>query len=202
MSVDFRGFPACTCLAEWLPVYERELQRRGILDGALHIFQLIGGNPSSGGTHLTGGAFDVEHFDGMVWVARQMGADATWFRPFNWDGFGGTPHEHGVLRGCPHLSPSAAAQIIAVGLGGDGLAGDAPDTGPRPLSGRTFREGIAWQLQQEALMVTPEDEARIRAIFREEIALFAKSAGETIKVDGDGDPSTPKVSLERKLQNL
>ena len=58
----------------------------------------------------------------------------------------------------------------------------------------------------EALMVTDDDKQKItdivRTVLREELAAFAKTAGETIKVDGDGDPSTAKVSLERKLQNL
>ena len=40
--VDFRGYPACPCLAEWLPAYEAELQRRGVLDGPLRIYQLVG----------------------------------------------------------------------------------------------------------------------------------------------------------------
>jgi len=153
---EFRGFPACSCQVEWLPVFERTAQRLGILTGSLHLFQLIGGNVRSGGTHLTGGAADWFHTTGLVALARQMGADATWHRPFNWDGKGGNEHDHSVLRGCPHLSASAAAQIVAVDHNGDGLVGDVPDPGPRPLSGRTWREGIAWA-QEEELMATAEE---------------------------------------------
>lgn len=147
---EFRGFPACACLAAWLPVYEAELQRRGTLVGALKIYQLIGGAAASGGTHRTGGAFDISDLvsNTDVEVARQMGADATWART-KAQGF--MPHLHGVLTGCPHNEP-ARYQIAAVidgynGLGHLGHGGK--DDGPRPLSGRTWREGIAWAKQQQ-----------------------------------------------------
>lgn len=151
----FRGKPACDCLVAWLPAYEAELQARSLLKGPLTIFQLIGGAAASGGTHATGGAFDLLDLPGNdeVWVARQMGADATWTRPKNWDGKGGIAHDHGVLRGCPHNLP-ARYQITAVdangnGLGAGGMGGT--DTGPRPLSGRTWQQGLAWQKQQANL---------------------------------------------------
>lgn len=148
--VDFRGFPACTCLAQWLPVYEAELQRRGTLTGPLRIYQLIGGAQASGGTHATGGAFDITDLigDEDVWVARQMGADATWART---PAQGFVAHLHGVLTGCPHNGP-ARYQIDDVRAGWNGLAGEntrARDDGPRPLSNRTWREGIAWAQAQE-----------------------------------------------------
>lgn len=145
----YRGLPACTCLAEWLPAYEHELQRRGILAGWLKIYQLIGGYEASAGTHSQGGAFDIDATsDKALWVARQMGADATWART---PAQGFTLHTHGVLTGCPHNSP-ARYQIDAVragynGLGRGGFGGK--DDGPRPLSGRTWREGIQWAKEQE-----------------------------------------------------
>lgn len=172
--VDFRGHPACPCLAAWLPVYEAELQRRGLLSGPLRIYQLIGGAPASGGTHTDGGAFDLLDLPGdeEIWVARQMGADATWTRPYNWDSDGGMAHDHGVLRGCPHNGP-ARYQIDAVddGFNGLGYLGHgAPDDGPRPLSGRTWREGIAWAHEQEAEMPLNKDDADlVRSIVAEEL---------------------------------
>lgn len=151
-TVWLRGRPACPCLAEWIPAYEHELQRRGLLTGPLRIYQLIGGSPLSGGTHLQGGAEDDDRVsDGAIWVARQMGADASWHRPYNWDGDGGGAHAHHVLTGCPHNGP-ARYQIDAVRAGFNGLGHlghGAPDTGPRPLSGRTWREGIQWAKEQE-----------------------------------------------------
>jgi hypothetical protein len=49
---------------------------------------------------------------------------------------------------------------------------------------------------------SPEDWAAFDARVDARLAAFAKDAGDLIKVDGDGDPDTPKVSLERKLRNL
>lgn len=146
-AVTFRGLPACPCLASWIPGYEAELQRRGLLSGSIRLYQLIGGAPASGGTHTQGGAFDTQWIgEAAIWVARQMGADATWHRPNNWDGAGGMEHVHGVLTGCPHNGP-AHYQIDAVRAGYNGLGylgHAATDTGPRPLSGRTWQQGLAW----------------------------------------------------------
>lgn len=205
MAVDFRGLPACTCQATWLPAYEHELQRRGLMVGPLRIFQLIGGNPSSGGTHTGGGAADLLDLPGTedVWVARQMGADPTWARPFNWDGAGGIAHIHSVLRGCPHLSPSAAAQIVAVDNNGDGLVGDAPDPGPRPLSGRTWQQGIEWQRQQEESDVfTPEDKVWLTAMVDARLVAFGKNAGDLVKLNNPTDPKKPKWSLSTMTTSL
>ena len=150
-AVQFRGLPACPCLATWLPAYEAELQRRGLLAGPLRIFQLIGGAPQSGGTHTKGGAEDDDRVsDEAIWVARQMGADASWHRRRNWDGKGGMEHAHHVLRGCPHNGP-ARYQIDAVDAGFNGLGHlgrGAPDDGPRPLSGRTWQQGMEWARRQ------------------------------------------------------
>lgn len=157
----FRGFNACSCLTSWLPVYERMLQHRGVLrDGEeLRIYQLIGGAEASGGTHATGGAFDITDLIGNldVSIARQMGADATWART-KAQGF--TPHLHGVLTGCPHNGP-ARYQIDAVRAGFNGLGRGgrgAADDGPRPLSGRDWRAGIAWaNKQMEEDMATSDE---------------------------------------------
>lgn len=149
-TVWFRGYPACPCLAEWLPVYEAELQRLGVLTGPLRIYQLIGNASASANTHRDGGAFDITDLVGDldVWIARQMGADATWARTAA-QGF--TPHLHGVLTGCPHNAP-ARYQIDAVRSGGNGLGSGGlggVDDGPRPLSGRTWRQGIEWAKQRQ-----------------------------------------------------
>lgn len=160
-AVDFRGFPACPCQAVWIPAFERHLQRLGIIDGPLSIAQLIGFFAGSGSTHTGGGASDFWLLgaiaDRAVAEARQMGADPTWHRLEGWDNGSGDEHVHSVLRGCPHLSLSAKAQIIAVDNNGDGLLGDLPDPGPRPLSGRTWQEGIDWAHQQEDDMPAPKD---------------------------------------------
>lgn len=165
--VQFRGKPACPCQVAWLPVFEQELKDLGVLkkDESLHIYQLIGGAPQSGGTHTRGGASDFLDLPGEVdiEIARQMGADATWERHYNWDGRGGIAHVHSVLRDCPHNEP-ARYQIDAVdddynGLGKGGQG--ARDDGPRPLSGRSWHEGIEWaKARQEARRSTRVSKAR------------------------------------------
>ena len=146
---SFRGYPCCSCLAKWLPAYEKELLRRGVIRFNLDVFQLIGGAKASAGTHSNGGAFDIGQMsDETILVARQMGADATWART-RAQGFS-LPHTHGVLRGCRHNKP-ARYQIAAVdaGFNGLGLGGRAgEDDGPRPLSKRSWRAGIRWAKRQ------------------------------------------------------
>lgn len=176
--VNFRGRPACPCLAEWLPVFEAELIRRGVIKDHIDIAQLIGGAAASAGVHATGGAFDIwQTDDTTVWVARQMGADATWARVTG--SFATNRHTHGVLTGCPHNGP-ARYQIDEVIAGGDGLIGSAPDPGPRPLSGRTWREGIAWAQALQEDEVKTED---IEAIAAKVVAALAP----TFKADRERD---------------
>lgn len=143
------GKPACDCLVQWLPAYEAELKARGIVVNGIDVLQLIGNAPASAGVHSTGGAFDIKQTqDEAVWVARQMGADATWARVGGvWTG---NEHSHGVLRGCPHNLP-ARYQIAAVDAGFNGLGTNGrggPDNGPRPLSGRTWQAGLVWQRER------------------------------------------------------
>lgn len=159
-AVTFRGKPACPCQASWLPAFEAEAQRRGILTGPLPLSQLIGGAATSANTHLTGGADDTYPLRGIsdvgayVWLSRQMGADATWHRPYNWDGRKGVEHVHRVLRGCPHNGGARYqydSTLFGVDHDRDGLSHGghgAPDTGPRPLSGRTWQQGLTWARAQ------------------------------------------------------
>jgi hypothetical protein len=196
-AVKFRGHDACPCQVVWLPVFEAEAQRRGILHGPLPISQLIGGAATSAGTHSTGGAADfyplgsitVDGDGGLVWLARQMGADATWHRWFNWDGHGGVEHVHSVLTGCIHNS-AARYQIDKVRAGLNGLANDFKDDGPRPLSGRTWQQGIEWAKQQED-EVTPED---IDTIVARTTEAVVKALLDTEHVDKDG-----KVSVRQAI---
>jgi hypothetical protein len=198
-AVDFRGRPACPCQAEWIPAFEHELQRRGVIAGQVPIAQLIGGFSGSGGTHTGGGVSDFwllgVQGEVAVMVARQMGADATWHRLPGWDDGGGSEHVHSVLRGCPHLSSSARAQIAAVDLGGDGLVGSIPDPGPRPLSGRTWQQGLTWA-EEEELMASAEE--KIRQIVREEL----RDLAETAMVRNPSDPKGDPWPLRRYLIDL
>jgi hypothetical protein len=138
----------------WIPAFEEHCNRVVAgFRGTLAIAQLIGLNPSSGDTHAGGGYGDYwlrgTMADLVVAEARKAGADPTWHRQPNWDGRGGDEHVHSGLRGCPHMSAAGLVQVGSVDRNDDGLAGTAPDSGPRPLSYRTWREGIEWMEEQE-----------------------------------------------------
>ena len=144
----FRGFPACTCLAEWLPVFEATIGR------SPRWFQLIGDAPASADFHKGGGSADSEPLsDDELRIARNMGA-AAWNRW--WRDSDGDPNYHAHLRlnGCSH-NTVAQPQVADLNAGRDGTGplydnAGAPDDGPRdgvhwPL--RTWREGIAWAIE-------------------------------------------------------
>ena len=189
-----RGRTACECLIAWLPVFEDELLRRGVIRESIDIFQLTGDVGDSQGVHTRGGAFDIVQRDPVtVAVARQMGADATWARTVGFK----TQHAHGVLRGCPHNGP-AHYQIPAVdegfnGLGTDGRGG--ADNGPRPLSGRNWRQGIEWAKQQQEEDVTPDDIQRISD--KAATALLSRKITVT-KPDG----SAREIAVEQALREV
>ena len=203
-AVDFRGHPACPCQVEWLPAYEAELRRRGIISTSLSIMQLIGFAGTSGGTHARGGAADLHHTsDEAIFVARQMGADASWHRRPNWDGAGGVEHHHIVLRGCPHNLP-ARYQLTAVdndgnGLGDGGMA--AADDGPRPLSRRTWRQGITWaEKQGDWLDMATEKE--IRALLKEEVRAPLRETMKRIAANQRARVKSQHAELSQGLTDL
>lgn len=180
-TVWFRGRPACPCLVEWLPVFEAELLRRGVIRESIDIAQLIGGADASAGTHSKGGAFDIWQYDDVtVWVARQMGAPATWARTTG--SFAFSRHAHGVLKGCPHNGP-ARYQIDEVFAGGDGLVGSSPDPGPRPIPDRTWREGIEWAKAQQEEHMTPEQERKVDAL-DEKVTALVEDVGQITEAVG------------------
>lgn len=145
MTLYFRGKPTCECLYESLPLVEKVMLRKGLIKYNLDVYQIIGGAVSSNGTHATGGAVDTgQAFDAQLRVWRDAGYDAGWRRTTQ-QGFD-IWHCHAVARGCPHNSP-ARYQISAVDDGYNGLGymgRKGPDDGPRPLSHRTWQEGVVW----------------------------------------------------------
>ena len=149
---SFAGKPTCTCGAKWFPVFVEALEWYDI---EVYFTQLIGSAAASAGTHGGGLCFDLvvtksgprsraSAYAVVVSVARKMGADATWHRPKNWDGRGGGEHVHGLGTGCHHLKSGAKYQQSAVKAGLNGLANRGKDNGPRPLSGRTWAQGITY----------------------------------------------------------
>lgn len=159
-----RGFPACDCLAAWLPVFEELIGRQP------RLFQLVGDAPASEGFHRNGGSVDYEPLsESELRIARNMGGAA-----FNrW--WTNNYHSHTRLNGCPH-NAIAQPQVEDLNEGRDGTGplydnAGAADNGPRdgvqwPL--RTWREGIAWALEQGDDM--PFTEQELRRIVREEVA--------------------------------
>lgn len=72
-----------------------------------------GGVAASAGTHDGGGVFDLAPFEHgrKILAAKKRGA-FVWYRPFNWDGRGGSEHIHCGIRNEGKLSPSAARQQV------------------------------------------------------------------------------------------
>ncbi len=144
---SFGRHVTCTCLAQWLPVFEQLALEYGLIREKIDILQLTGGHRASAGTHERGGVFDLAQYDTrIVALAREMGAPATWLRPFYHPDGRKNFHTHGVLSGCRHNGP-ARYQITAQRNGFDGLAhrnGRAPDPHPSPSTFRTWSEGLKW----------------------------------------------------------
>jgi hypothetical protein len=149
-----KSWPVCECLQKWLPAYENELLRRGLIHTCIDLYQTIGNASASASTHSTGGCADLRQVSTeQLRVARNMGA-ADWKRDA--DPNDGQPdmsptHAHLSLCGCPHAHYSAKAQVTSCNNGGNGLAGNGPDDGPRtgvqwPL--RTWSAGILWAASQ------------------------------------------------------
>lgn len=139
----------CECLQKWLPAYQKELLRRGLIRECIDLYQTIGNAPASAGYHSLGGCADLaQRSTDCLRVARNMGA-AAWGRDD--DPHDGQPdffpHQHFALKGCPHAYYLAKGQIPSLESGHNGLAGNGLDDGPRsgvhwPL--RTWEEGIKW----------------------------------------------------------
>ena len=141
----------------WLEAYQAEAIRRtkagmkGYIQYGLDIFQVIGGAAKSAGTHLVDPDSDEAvciDFGNtsykMIALAREMGADATWHRKKNWDGHGGMAHGHINIRGLKNRYANYQYNSTRSGVdyGKNGLANGAKDDGPKPLSKRTYKQGI------------------------------------------------------------
>ena len=149
--------------------------------------------PDSGTTHLNGGVVDLRWcgHDNCLWALRIAGG-FVWHRTPEQ---GSWPHHvHGGPRLHPFQDPALHRQELSYDVGGNGLGGADDFRRPNPIPDPTW----PWPRKDWFDMATEED---LRKIIREELAAFAKTAGETIKVDHDGDPDTAKWSLERELRS-
>lgn len=188
----YRGLPACDCLAEWLPVFEKMIGRAPLL------FQLAGDAPASAGFHRNGGSVDYEPLsENELRIARNMGG-AAWNR---W--WADNYHSHTRLNGCTHNS-IGQPQVEDLNEGRDGTGplydnAGAPDNGPRsdvhwPL--RTWRQGIEWANDQLEDDVTPEDIDKIAAAVEKRLTPVIKA-----EVERQFGDLFPKRDLDVNLRS-
>ncbi|MEV5001930.1 hypothetical protein [Nocardioides sp. LML1-1-1.1] len=170
-TTKVHGLPACSCLAAWIPVFERRIGR------TLRWFQLIGDAKASAGFHRGGGSGDSEPLSNdELRIARNMGG-AAWNRW--WEN---NHHCHIRLNGCPH-NTLAQPQVNDLNERRDGTGplydnAGVPDNGPRdgvhwPL--RTWRQGIDWATKQEDDM--PYTEKQLTDIIRAAVQAELKATG-------------------------
>jgi hypothetical protein len=192
-----RRWTVCPCLQKWLPAYEQELLRRGLIFECIDLYQTIGNASASAKTHSSGGCADLkQRTTEQLRVARNMGA-AAWKRDA--DPNDGQPdmspeHTHLSLKGCTHAHSSAKAQVVSCENRHNGLQGNGPDDGPRegikwPL--RTWEQGIAWAKAQAAAEEPP-------VTTRYPADVFGKNWKLTIPFDGpDADSGADEIRQPR-----
>lgn len=64
-----------------------------------------------------------------------------------------------------------------------------------------FRDRVHNQMEDD-MGLSADDKTWLIAMVDARLLAFAKTAGDTIKIDDDDDPSTPKISLERELRKI
>ena len=97
---------------------------------------------ASGSTHSGGGVIDIAptngDWEGAVTALRKIGF-AAWVRNVPGHGYAGSgEHIHAVLMGDEQLSDQAAIQVQSYLNNDNGLAGSAPDDGPRQFVNNRF----------------------------------------------------------------
>ena len=153
IGTEVDGDPALACphMAQWWPVFTALVKQR--FGASLEILQAAGSYSKSGATHVEGTSIDWRTWrftpavvNGIVALAREMGARATWYRT-KAQGF--DPHVHMALD-CPCRS-GADYQTAAVDAGYNGLGKNGrggKDTHPAPSTRRDYKAGIAWATKQ------------------------------------------------------
>lgn len=200
-TIEVRGLPACSCLAEWVPAFEK------MIGHSPRLFQLAGDAKASAGFHKRGGSVDYEPLsDDELRIARNMGG-AAWNRW--WHDSDGDPnfHCHIRLNGCPH-NTIAQPQVADLNEGRDGTGplydnAGVPDNGPRdgvhwPL--RTWRQGIDWAHKQEDDMFEDADRAMLTRIDTR-LAALQRVEKLRFQISQTNDAAT-KAALTKKLTEI
>lgn len=160
------GYRMCECTTAVLPYWEKAMVAYGFIQKNLSGYITQGSyNTSVGasaGTHDGGGVLDIVarimknepekflrmgDYYGIHWEYRTVG-----------QGFG-VDHLHGVTVGCPHLSPSAAAQMASFRRGMNGLYYERSDW-PANRGFVNWREVVVREQQKSVA----EAKAEVKAI--------------------------------------
>jgi hypothetical protein len=145
---------------------------------------------ASGSTHSGGGVIDIAptngDWEGAVTALRKIGF-AAWIRNVPGHGYAGSgEHIHAVLMGDEQLSDQAAIQVQSYLNNDNGLAGSAPDDGPRQFVNNRFSWEDATGMSAGA-MPGPTDGVAPTATFAAydqiDAGLAPTQVGDT---DGDG----------------
>lgn len=149
-AITWRGVVVCECMPELLDSLAAGTPRTPILTPTQGSY--TGAVAASAQTHAGGGAIDISisgWTTAQIWdaltQARRRGL-VLWHRT---PAQGFTPHMHGVVDGCPHLSGlrnpvlgTAAWQVREYHAGRNGLAGRGADDGPRAYVGTTWADFV------------------------------------------------------------
>ena len=135
IGTEVDGDPALACphMAQWWPVFTRLVKDRfGV---SLEILQAAGSYSKSGATHVEGTSVDWRTWrftpavvNGIVALAREMGARATWYRT-KAQGF--DPHVHMASTAPAAPGPTTRPQLSTPATTASGRAAEAART-PTP----------------------------------------------------------------------
>ena len=165
----------CSCVLKALPLVEYRFAQRGWVEedfsGLVAQWGYRGGaTAASAGTHNGGGVGDFAYrlvdTDDKLRVWQECGWTPFRRRRPQWTK---GDHGHNLLNGCPHLDPSAAAQIADYRIGRNGLVSHAAYDGPTGIY-RTWRraqEIYAKLIDEEINMPSL---AEIRDVVKDELS--------------------------------
>lgn len=137
----------CSCMLSALPLLEYRLAEAGVIKQDLSglVYQWSGRSnvPASKSTHKSGAVFDVDFSlissdaELRIWLECGFIAFRRFSPPFD------DEHGHVCVAGCPHLDPSAQAQINQYRYQkDDGLVSDGPYPGPHDVPFRTWQRAM------------------------------------------------------------
>ena len=145
-------FKGCSCIKASWGTITRLAVAKGLIKQLIRVTQgsYNSSVSASASTHKGGGVLDVGVTGRALDTLLEECGIAAYERT-EADGF--TPHSHILWIGCPHLDPSAAAQVTSWKNKRNGLRSNSLDrdtTRPTPI--RDWKQGLAWATQQLAIL--------------------------------------------------